>query len=65
MENVVASAHTHASLLENFIRLTREKRDEQTDAYTADSLSDLIASLEASRDEYLALAGVPALAVAA
>jgi len=62
--DVFASARVHASLLEDFIRLAQEKRDAQADAFVADSLSDLIASLQASRDQYLALGGAPELAAA-
>lgn len=63
--SVVASAQAHASLLDGFIRLAQEKRAQQADVFVADSLSDLIASLEANRDEYLALVAIPALAKAA
>ena len=63
--SVVASAQVHASLLEGFIRMAQEKRVQQADVYVVDSLSDLIASLEANRDEYLALIATPALANAA
>ena len=63
--SVVASAQAHASLLEDFIRLAQDKRDRQTDAFVADSLSDLIGSMQTSRDYYLVLGGAPALAMAA
>lgn len=48
-----ASSEVHIALLSEFIALTEERAQRQTDAFTKESLGDLLGALREQRDNYL------------
>ena len=48
-----ASSEVHIALLSEFIAMTEERARSQSDAFTRESLGDLLVSLREQRDTYL------------
>ena len=62
---VQSASLTHMALLDEFIRITKEKLGNQEDAFVRDSLGDLLLTLRDERDGYARLVELPALEKAA
>ncbi|HYG90577.1 MAG TPA: hypothetical protein VD978_30455 [Azospirillum sp.] len=62
--NVHAASLVHIELLNEFIRITKEKLGAQEDAFVRDSLADLLLTLRDERDGYARLADTPVLEAA-
>ena len=62
---VQSASLTHMALLDEFIRITKEKLGTQEDAFTRDSLADLLLTLRDERDGYARLVEMPVLDEAA
>lgn len=62
---VQSASLTHMALLDEFIRITKEKLGTQEDAFVRDSLGDLLLTLRDERDGYARLVEMPALDEAA
>jgi len=62
---VQSASLTHMALLDEFIRITKDKLGTQEDAFIRDSLSDLLLTLRDERDGYARLIEMPALEQAA
>lgn len=64
-EKITTSSRVHIALVDEFIRLTQNKIDDQRDAFTRESLLDLLATLRDERAGYLDLLSAAALSKAA
>lgn len=64
-EKITTSSRAHIDLVDEFIRLTQDKIDGQRDAFTRESLLDLLATLREERAGYLDLLSSAALNKAA
>lgn len=62
---VQAASLAHMGLLDEFIRITKEKLGTQEDAFVRDSLADLLLTLRDERAGYARLVELPALETAA
>jgi hypothetical protein len=62
---VQSASLTHMALLDEFIRITKDKLGNQEDAFVRDSLADLLLTLRDERDGYARLVEMPALETAA
>ncbi|MGQ9366763.1 hypothetical protein [Azospirillum sp. ST 5-10] len=62
---VKASSQVHVALLDDFIRVTKEKLAANEDPFVRDSLADLLSSLRDERDGYARLIETRELAPAA
>ena len=62
---VQSASLAHMALLDEFIRITKEKLGNQEDAFVRDSLGDLLLTLRDERDGYARLVEMPALEEAA
>jgi len=62
---VQSASLAHMALLDEFIRITKEKLGTQEDAFVRDSLGDLLLTLRDERDGYARLVEMPALEEAA
>ncbi|WP_431857739.1 hypothetical protein [Azospirillum sp.] len=62
---VQSASLTHMALLDEFIRITKDKLGTQDDAFVRDSLGDLLLTLRDERDGYARLVEMPALEEAA
>ncbi len=64
-EKITTSSRVHIDLVDEFIRLTQDKIDGQRDAFTRESLLDMLATLREERAGYLDLLSSAALNKAA
>ena len=62
---VQAASLAHIALLDEFLRITKEKLGTQEDAFVRDSLSDLLLTMRDERDGYARLVEMPTLEAAA
>lgn len=62
---VQAASLAHIALLDEFIRITKDKLATQDDTFVRDSLGDLLLSMRDERDGYARLMQAPVLEVAA
>jgi len=62
---IQAASQTHITLLDEFIRITKDKLASQEDAFVRDSLADLLLTLRDERDGYSRLIDAPVLESAA
>lgn len=64
-QQIKSASQTHVALLDEFIRVTKEKLAAHDDEFVRDSLADLLSSLRDERDGYARLADTRELATAA
>lgn len=62
---VQSASLAHMTLLDEFIRITKDKLGTQEDAFVRDSLADLLLTMRDERDGYARLVEMPALETAA
>lgn len=62
---VQSASLAHMALLDEFIRITKEKLGTQEEAFVRDSLGDLLLTLRDERDGYARLVEMPVLEEAA
>lgn len=62
---VQVASLAHMALLDEFIRITKDKLGTQDDAFVRDSLGDLLLTLRDERDGYARLVEMPVLEKAA
>ena len=62
---VQSASLAHMALLDEFIRITKDKLGTQEDAFVRDSLADLLLTLRDERDGYARLVELPVLEAAA
>ena len=62
---VQTASQAHMALLDEFIRITKDKLGNQEDAFVRDSLADLLLTLRDERDGYARLVETPVLETAA
>ncbi|WP_035691442.1 hypothetical protein [Azospirillum halopraeferens] len=64
-QQIKTASQVHVALLDEFIRVTKEKLDGHEDIFVRDSLADLLSSLRDERDGYTRLTDTRTLASAA